>query len=333
MGLDYAKVISVGMALLTEMIIGFLFVKLKLLSGKKVPMLNKFCYQAMFFPLVFRFLANKTLSELDFKPFVVLAVGSLCTQVLLLLLFLFPFKDRAETYIATFWPSLFVNYVIVGIPIYNSIWDPKNVIIVSIITLSNDVITTPVYLIESGVYNLFKRNRIHRENGEETEKFSFKIFLSILKLLATSPIILGDLCGFICACIGKGVPTYLQRIMDIVADGVLGLALFCVGGFLASHSIIACPWWQFIFALAIKFIVFPIIVGLIASAFKLSHTLCRCCTVLSTLPTASSCYMMAQGNGFGQGVSSTMIFWTMALFIPVVLAWFAVLDALKIFVE
>lgn len=330
MGLDYGKVISVGMSLLTEMILGFVFVKAKLIDGKKIPILNKFCYQAMFFPLVFRFLANKTLAELDFQPFVVVAVASLCTQVLLTLIFLVPLKNRAESYISTFWPALFVNYVIVGIPIYNSIWDPANVIIVSMVTLSNDIVTTPIYLIESGIYNLFRRNQEHEEKGEEKEKFSFMIFLKILKGLATSPIILGDLCGFIVAVIGKGVPTYIQRMIDIVADGVLGIALFCVGGFLASHSIIACEWWEFIYCLVIKFIVFPIIVGLISWAFKLDNTLARCCTVLSTLPTASSCYMMAQGNGFGSGIASTMIFWTMALFIPVVLVWFAVLDALKI---
>lgn len=333
MAFDYVRVISVGCSILTMMIIGFLCVKLKFLDGKYIPIINKFCFQAMFFPLVLRFLAHQTIADLDFKPFFIMAISSALAQVILTLLMAFPFKNRFETYISTFWPSIYINYVIVGLPIFTSIWPKANILIVSMITMSNDLITAPVYLVETGIANHIRKNQIHKEKGEELEKFSFIIFWNIIKGLITSPIIIGDVLGFIIAAIGKGVPNYVDRVIEIDADGVLAVALFCVGGFLASHSIIACPWWQFIFCIFAKFILYPVIVAFVCWMFKLSKFLSRCCTIMSTLPTASSCYMMAEAAGFGAGAASTMIFWTMVLCIPFILAWTAALDGIGIFVE
>ncbi|EAX95214.1 Auxin Efflux Carrier family protein [Trichomonas vaginalis G3] len=333
MDLDYGRVISVGCSILTQMIIGFIVVKTGLLKAEKIPMINRFCFLYMFFPLVLRFLAHQTVADLDFMPFGIMAAASAIAQVLLTLLMVVPFKNRFLTYVSSYFPAIYVNYVIVGLPIFTSIWPKANILIVSMITMSNDLVTAPVYLVEAAIVALMNRNKIHVEKNEPKEKFSFKIILNILKGLVTSPIILGDALGFIVAAIGKGVPTWVDRIISIDADGVLGVALFCVGGFLASHSIIACSWWKFIFCMFVKFILYPIIVAFVCWIFKLTPFLARCCTIMSTLPTASSCYMMAEAAGFGAGVSSTMIFWSMVLFIPFIIAWSAVLDALNIFVS
>ena len=314
------------------MVIGFAIVKLNLFKAKKISMLNKFCFLYMFYPLVLRFLAHQKVSDLNFKPFGVMAVSSLLSQVILTLIMLIPFKNRLVQYVSSYFPSIFVNYAVVGIPILASLWPDADIVIVSMISLSNDLVTVPVYLIESRIVSLINRNKMHIEKDEPTEKFSFKIILDLLKSLATSPIILGDLSDFIVAGIGRGVPEYIERILKIVADGVLGISLIAVGGFLASHSVIACSWWKFLYCIFIKFIFFPAVVTFISLAFKLTPFLGRCCILMSTLPSASSCFMMADSAGFGGGIASTMIFWTMVLFIPFLLAWSVVLDALKLFV-
>lgn len=331
--LDYGKVISVGGAMIVEMLVGFFCTKFKLVKADRIPTVNRVCFLTYYLPLAIRFLASKKLSELDFTPFVVNAIGNIMTQIVLLVMLFVKTDDRFETYVSTFFPSCYVNYVIIGFPIYNSIWGAESNVIVSLVTMSNDLISTPIFLIETGIYNIIKRNRIHREKGEEEERINLMFFWNILKVLLSSPIIIGDIIGFIISGIGKGIPDYIADLLDIYGNAVNAVSLFNVGGFLAAHAIIACPIWQFILCLLFRFVLFPIMVGLSAAMLGVSKTMGRVCVVLSTLPTASSCYMMAEGANIDSGSSTTMIFWTMLLFVPVVIAWFAALDGLGIFVE
>ena len=74
-------------------------------------------------------------------------------------------------------------------------------------------------------------------------------------------------------------------------------------------------------------------VSLAATVIGVSNTLARICIIMSTLPTASSCYMMADAANVGTGPSTTLIFWSMILFLPALIMWFAILDGLHLFVE
>jgi predicted permease len=55
--------------------------------------------------------------------------------------------------------------------------------------------------------------------------------------------------------------------------------------------------------------------------------------ILSALPTAVGSYLITANSGIGAGVCSTMIFWTNIFFLPAVVCWLLVLDALGIFTD
>ena len=330
---NYTKVISEGCALLAEMLVGFFIVKTKIVKAESIPGVNKYAFKACFAFLSFRLLMNTKITELDFLPFAVNAFASAFTQIFLLIIFAFPIKEKFETYISLMGPTCMVNYVIIGLPIYLSLWDPSGQVIVSLITLSNDLITTPAFLIETGFWGVSHRNEEHRRKGEPEEKVTCKIAVDVLKSICSNPLLIGDALGFIVSGIGRGVPEYIDRFANILADCVLALSMICVGGFLASHSIISCSWWEFVFCLIIRFIVFPIMACLSAWMFGINAQKARVCIICATLPSASASYMIAQSYGIGTGASSTMIFWTMILCVPAVIMWFSILDALNLFVE
>ena len=333
MSLNYTKVISEGAALITEMLIGFFAVKFKILKAETIPGINKFAFKGCFAFLSFRLLMKTKITELDFIPFCVNAIGSVFTQIFLCILLLFPFKKKFEEYISIMAPTCMINYVIIGLPIYLSLWDPSNQVIVSIITLSNDLITTPVFLVLTGFWAIQQRNIVHQQKGEPLEKASWHLILNVLKNFVSNPMLIGDVVGFIVSGIGRGVPDYIDRIANILADCVLALSMICVGGFLASHSIISCKWWEFVICLVVRFFIFPFFTLLAALMFKLEASKARICVIMATLPTASAAYMMAQTVGIATGTASTMIFWSLILSVPVVILWFAILDGLNLFVE
>ncbi|KAH0791592.1 Auxin Efflux Carrier family protein [Histomonas meleagridis] len=114
---------------------------------------------------------------------------------------------------------------------------------------------------------------------------------------------------------------------------VLALSCFCVGSFLAVNSLLSCPPIQFIICAVSRHIIMPIFAGLFSAAFGLSAKASRQAIIITTLPTGMATYLMSSNSNVGTGVSSTMIFWTNIFFVPIIILWFTVLDALGIFVE
>ena len=149
---DYGDVIQVGCALLTIIVFGFVAFKFKFLAISSIPVLNKFLLKVCYLCLIARNLAKKKLVELDFSPFFVGALTTLATHVVLLVCFLFPLKDRFKCYLSCVLPCAFVNYLVIGIPVYDTIWGSSGNVMVSMISLSNDLVTVPIYLVTSNIY-------------------------------------------------------------------------------------------------------------------------------------------------------------------------------------
>ena len=155
---NYVDIVQVGLALLTIIAFGFIAFKFGFLPIPSIPVLNKFLLKVCYLCLVARNLAKKKLRELDFTPFFIGALTTLGTHVLIALVFLFPLKDRYKAYLSCILPCSFVNYLVIGIPVYDAIWDPSGNIMVSMMTLSNDLVTVPIYLVMSNIY-LARRQR------------------------------------------------------------------------------------------------------------------------------------------------------------------------------
>lgn len=331
--MDYSNVLQVGIGIVLMIAVGFIVCKFKVIPLTIISTMNKFLFKICFTFLVARALMSKKLSELNFTVLGVCACTSFTTMILLLLLLLIPVKDRFKFYLSTMLPATYVNYVIIGIPIFNSIWGSENNSIAFIIALSNDGVTSPVFLFLSGIYKVYSANRVHREKGEPTEKFSCYMLLQIIMSIIFSPIIIGYIIGFLWSGVQIPIPKCVSTFTTLLGDAILSLSCLCVGGFLAEHSLLSCHWAKFLIAVIVRHILMPAIDIFWCKIFKLSNIESRQIIVMASLPTAVASYLLSANAGVGEGVASTMIFWTNVFFIPVVILWFMVLDKFNLFPE
>lgn len=276
-------------------------------------------------------MAPKNVRELNFMPLALSGLMVVGAHLALLPVFLLPLKDKFYTYLSLTLPGICVTYIVIGLPIFASLWDESKNTVVSIITLSNDLIMTPIYLILAKIYQIRRDNAEKREKGELTETFSWRILLQILKTVVTSSIVIGNLCGMAWSLTRLQLPLFLIRLMEYMGDIVLPLSLFCVGGFLAQHSMIACHWLEFIVCMLVRHVVCPLITALLAASFRTSGELARQCIVLTALPSGVMTYLMSENSGIGPGVASTMIFWTTIAHVPMIILWTVILDKLNLF--
>ena len=223
------NVIQVGISMLIIIFIGFTLSKLKIIKPEQSNALNALSFKIGFLPLVARATASKDLATLDFKPFGIAALMSISTYLVVALMMLIPFKDRFGTYLATILPCTYINYIISGIPVFNALWPPEENIVVSLMTVANDLVTSPIYLLLVGVYHVQQENKKRKEEGLEPEKFSLKTLGGILLNVIKSPILIGNILGIVYAAIPIGYPLFLQWLLQFTGDVVFSLSLLCVG--------------------------------------------------------------------------------------------------------
>ncbi|KAK8866943.1 intracellular auxin transport [Tritrichomonas musculus] len=331
---DYAVIVQIGFSILVIILFGFIAFKFGFLPMSSVSTLNFFLFKVCYLCLVAQNLSKKKIKELNFMPFVVGALTTIATFILFLLFFLIPYKDRFKNYLGAVLPCVFVNYIVVGFPIFYTMWDREESIMLPMITLSNDLITTPIYLVLSNIYLSKHQPREIGPGGTLVKKKTgWDICKIVVIQMVKSPIILGNVLGVIWSCTGWKLPTFLNSLMDFLGSEVLGICLICVGGFIAQNSIVACNWIKFLVCVFARHVIMPFFTLLFCMAFKMSNRLSRQCVLMSTLPTGTTSFIMSSISGIGPGVSSTMIFWTTLLCIPFLICWIEVLDKLKIFVD
>jgi predicted permease len=330
---SYANVISVGSGIIIMIAIGFVLAKARIVDPAHMMPVNRFLFKCCYIPLIAKNLIRQALADMNFKLFAVFVCAAMASQIALLLMMIYPAADRFGTYLGTMLPATFVNFVVIGFPIFESIWPDGDSSVLTIITLSNDLFIAPVYLTMTGVYDVVRRNCAHRQNGEPLEHFGMREIARIGLSLVSNPIMIGYMVGFLWAGAHIPVPLAMDEAIRYLSGACLPMSCLCIGAFLAEHSLISCHWTEFATSAFTRHIVYPMFAGLFASAFKLTPTEGRQTIIMGTLPSAVACYLLSTNAGIGAGVSSTMIFWSNILFLPATIVWFLVLDALKLFVE
>ena len=330
---NYSNTIQAGVTILLLIIVGYVCCKFKVIQQREYGYLNLFISKNCFFFLTFRSLAGKDIRDLDWRTFGVSALMVASVYILVSLIMLYPFKDRFATYISTVFPSIYVNYVISGMPIFLSLWDESDVSIISVILLANDLIGSPVFLLMANIREIMKENEKLVQEGKPKRKFSVKIFGEILLGVAQNRFLIGILVGLIYSSFPLKTCKFLDELNALLGDSVLTFALFNVGAFLSKQSLFACHWLQFVFCAFVRLFVGPFLTVLYCMALNIPPRTARQCVVLSAQPTAATSFSMTQNAKIGSGVSSTMILWSCVLMVPAVIFWLFILDELNLFVE
>lgn len=332
--MDYSNVISVGASMLIIIIIGFVLTKFKIIPKSESDPINSFVFRVGFLPLTLRMLAGKDAHDFNFFPLAIGALHSLGLYAVSLFLFAWPkLHDKLGFYLSTVFPAGYLNYIISGLPIFDSLWLPEEEVMIPMITLSNDLVTSPIFLFMSGIYEIANDNKKLKENGKPPRKMTCSLILNVFSRCLKNPILLGNLFGLLYASTALPVPKFLGQILKLLGDTCLPLALFCIGAFLAEHSIISCPIPQFLLCMVLRIFIGPFFGCVFSYVLKLPPRLARQCVIMTAQPSAVSCYTLADAAHIGAGASSTMVFWSTLFTVPALIIWLTIMDKLHLFVE
>lgn len=330
---NFSNVIQVGVSMLLIVILGYVLTKFRVVTPRDNDLINKFSSKICFFALTFRSLAGNDIRKMNFMPFALGALVVIIAYIISIPIIFIAKKEKFGTYISTTFPTVYINYVISGMPIFLALWDESQSSVIPIILLANDLIASPIFYILSNVNEIMNENKKLIAEGKPKKKFSYKTIVRILLNLCQNMFLVGNVFGLIYAALAWKVCTFVRQLMKMLGDCVLSFSLFCVGAFLSQHSLVSCHWSQFLFAMIMKLIVDPFIMILLCLAFKMPPSLSRQCIILCGQPTATACFAVCDNAKLGTGVSSTMIFWSTFGFIPLLVLWIFILDKLNLFVE
>ena len=330
---NYGDVIQIGVCILLLIFSGFLLVKTGLIKKEQTPCINKYVFQVCYIPMLMKALARRAITQMSFWPFLIGTLMNLTMQVIDLFFFALPVEDPFANYLGVTLSCCFVNYLVIGMPIFEQVWPNDDISTLPIFSLSNDLVTTPTYQIYSGIYMIVKRNKIHVANNEPKERFTLKLLGQILLRVIKSPIIIGNILGFIWSATGLQLPIFLDKLLQFGNNVVTAVSLMMCGAFIAQNSLMACPWWEFTIAIIIRHFVMPAVVILYCWALNIDPSISRKCVILSSLCTASTAFLMSAETKIEPGIASTMVLWTVILMIPAVIMWFSIMDAAGLFPE
>ncbi|PHT57085.1 putative auxin efflux carrier component 5 [Capsicum baccatum] len=176
------------------------------------------------------------------------------------------------------------------------------------------------------------------EDGEEEakdrsprKKTTMLILLTVGRELITNPNTHATLAGIIWSSIhfrwGINLPKIVERSISILSDGGLGMAMFSIGVFMASQaSIIACGTKKAILAMALKFVLGPVLMAISSIAVGLRGKFLKLAIVQAALPQGIVPFVFAKEYNIHPTILSTGVIFGMLIAIPITLAYYFLLE-------
>lgn len=324
----YVDILQVGVGMLLITMVGWILAKTKLFVKEDFKVLNSFPSLVGLPLLIFNALSKHKIRQISFEPLLNTILMNVSCHILILIVFLLPSSlvpNKLEYFISTEIASCYVNYIIIGLPIFTSIWGEESAKVAVICPFAHYFFVIPLYVVLARLFSLKKE--------QSGQKLTCKdVGMAFLKSLKT-PVLIGAFAGLTWSAIGWTPPLFFSKLSQLGGDMVVGYSLLCIGSFLCENSIFACHWAQLIACLSLRFVFAPLLAMGWAMAFKFGPTLGRQCVILAALPLSTVAYVLAVSCGVGAGSTSSVVFWSVVLVVPVVMFWFAIMDWLHIFVE
>jgi predicted permease len=325
-------VVQVGIACLGLIAIGFILSRFSIFGADEFKALGTFTTNFAFPFLLFRSLAARKIREISFLPLIdALLMSSVLQGSTALVCFVFPFKDKLYTYLTTIICSAYINYIIIGLPIFNAIWGTEYDHVPAICVFTHYILLVPQFLILAQVWQIKKSKADETVEGEEVAGLTIRDIGRAFWTALKTPLLLGIFVGLIYSASGLDYPIFLKYTGKYLGDIVLVFAMCGIGRFLQVNSILGVSWVHLITCLFLRFFAAPGLAALFAWLLKLDGRLARQCTILSCLPAANAAFVLSNSVGIGADVASAMVFWTLILILPVLIFWFFILDHFGLF--
>ncbi|WOH14368.1 hypothetical protein DCAR_0933887 [Daucus carota subsp. sativus] len=123
------------------------------------------------------------------------------------------------------------------------------------------------------------------------------------------------------------LPSIVEGSITIMSNAGRGTSMFCMGLFMAlNEKIFACGARPTLLTTIARFVVGPLSVGLGCLALGLRGQVLRIATVQAALPPAVLSFIYAKEYGLHADVTSTAVILGTAITLPVVIAYYAIME-------
>ncbi|XP_044467930.1 auxin efflux carrier component 8 isoform X2 [Mangifera indica] len=169
------------------------------------------------------------------------------------------------------------------------------------------------------------------QNRTARRKFgTMHILLTVGRKLIANPNTHGTILGLIWASIqfrwGVRLPAIIDKSIQILSSGGLGMAMFSLGLFMATRpSIIACGTRLAAVAMALKFLLGPAVMGAASLACGLRGKLFKVAFVQAALPQGIVPFVFAKEYNVHPDVLSTGVLFGLVIALPIALAYYFLL--------
>lgn len=336
MGNLYTDLLQVGAAMLILIGIGWALQKLKIMTAAEFGCLNKLCSKVGLPFLMFSTFVKQSIRNMSWWSLLITSMVNASVHIILCLSFIIWRENGLEKYVTLQISTCYVNYIIIGLPIFTSIWGEESSKIIVICPFFHYFFVVPLYMLLTNIAKI-KKEKESLNQKDDGKKYVYHLTCKDIALAfwnsIKTPLLVGAFLGLIWAATGIKAPIFVIRVSKYIGDFVVVFSLLCIGSFLEKNSIVACEWTTLVICIVIRFVISPLLGIGFSKALKIQGTLGRQCSILSTMPLSTVAYILATSTGYGQAATSSVVFWTVILVIPSIIFWFWFIDKLELFPE
>ncbi|ALH95375.1 AEC family transporter [Acinetobacter equi] len=298
-------VLAVIVPIFLLLILGYLSVKLSLLSNIQIAALGAFVIKIALPALFLQSLASKNLSEIWFPEY--FGVYTTITFSLYALAFAVMYNvfknNAAETSVLALGASM-SNTGLIGTAVLTLIMGQKAMMYTSLIIIIESVLLVPFVLILAEISNQKNTNIL---------KILKNTFFTLLK----NPLFMGVILGIIFAVFKVNIPEYLDDILFLLGQTASPLALFAIGGGIVGMTLkyLNIQTCYLVFS---SNILMPILVFLgLNYLTDVSKEMVYAGTIVAALPMPTIFVMLGQVYGLNQKTLTPLLLSTIIGFVVV----------------
>jgi len=288
---------------------GIVMIRLGAATIAWVDLLNKYALRIGFPALIFAALAKMDIGFAENST--LLTSNSL--YLIACMAMAFPigalFKTSVKTKQTLILALTFGNITYLGIPVMVNTMGQQ--------AMGTAVILTSVYL-----FWMFSLALVLIEVAGEG-KLHLK---SILKKLATNPLLIAVILGIVASGFKLSPQSSLMKSLDMIAQSVTAVVLLSLGIFMGSQKIGSLKEWTPVFGLSILImVVFPALFYLAIKSSSMSALLLRCSVLDAAMPMGLTAYALTQQYGLNTKLAGRLVLLSTFLSMFILPAWIAFL--------
>ncbi|KAL3694772.1 hypothetical protein R1sor_008423 [Riccia sorocarpa] len=181
-----------------------------------------------------------------------------------------------------------------------------------------------------------KSVEIKREEIVETSKaFSrwSKLGFKIINRIKKVPLTYASIAGFVYSLLAYkynwDMPYPVRTSIELISQTAIGMAIFLMGlAWAKSGPLISCGWKALVYGTIVRFLIGPILMIISAKAVLMNGKSFQVAVLQAAIPQGVISFVLAKEYGVDVPLFNTAVVFQLAIFVPIVICYYVILEAL-----